>query len=446
MSFWPAIFRPINFAPAILLPVALLVFCPSNFAVAEEASHAEQAVSRESATAPKTKTEVAAKSEKPVEGAFEQPTSEAMVAAREALLNNQLDLARNLRLKQLATEAEPVLVELLAEENPEAMRQSALLELALCAQDRSDLPRAQQIYSQFLNRWPNDARLPEILLRQGQFFRQMGLNSMALTKFYGVMTAALGLKSDKLDYYKRIVTQAQNEIAETHFQMGKFADAAEYFARLLKQNNPLLDRSLAQYRLLRALSELGRHDEAMGQAEDFLTRFPDAAERAEVRFIIAHSLKELGRNNEALQQVLALLQEQKTQAKKNPETWTYWQQRAGNEIANQLYREGDFPKALDVYLSLAQLSSTPAWQIPVHYQVGLTYEKLQQPQMAAQTYSNIISREITVGTNSSPGLKTVFEMARWRINFLNWETHADNSTKEFSAPPPANEVAVVPKS
>ncbi len=382
----------------------------------------------------------------PVEGAFEQPTAAAMTAAKEALLNSQLDLARSLRQHDLATQAEPGLVELLADENPESIRQAALLEIALCAQDRNDLPRAQQIYAQFLGRWPNDARVPEVLLRQGQFFRQMGLNAMALTKFYSVMTAALALKTDKLDYYKRIVTQAQNEIAETHFQMGQFAEAADYFTRLLKQNNPLLDRSLAQYRLLRAYSEMGKHEEALGQAQDFLTHFPDATERAEVRFIVAHSLKELGRNNESLQQVLTLLKEEKKKSAANPEVWAYWQQRAGNQIANQLFREGDYTKALDVYLSLAQLDATPAWQIPVHYQVAMTYEKLSQPQHATKVYSNILSRELTVGTNASPGLKSVFEMARWRINFLNWQTRAENSAREFSAPPKAAVAAAEPKS
>ena len=437
-----------SFRAIILLGVLLLgLVCPVNFQAAEPAE--ESAAHAEPGAQP-AETATAAKSEKPadkpVDGAFEQATQKELAAARETLLNNQLDLARSLRLKRLAPEAEIILVELLADENPDSLKQSVLLELALCAQDRNELPRAQQIYSQFLNRWPHDARMPEILLRQGQFFRQMGLNSMALAKFYSVMTAALALKSDKLDYYKRLVTQAQNEIAETHFQMGKFAEAAEYFARLLKQQNPLLDHSLAQYRLLRALSELGRNDEAMGQAEDFLTRFPEATERAEVRFIIAHSLKELGRNNEALQQVLTLLQEQKKQMTNNPEVWTYWQQRAGNEIANQLYREGDYPKALDVYLSLAQLDRTPAWQIPVHYQIGMTYEKLQQPQLASLTYSNIVSRELTAGTNASPGLKSVFEMARWRVNFLNWESRAESSTKEFSTPPDETAAVTLPKS
>src|SRR5450756_1760262 len=57
-------------------------------------------------------------------------------ADTEKLLKNLLELARNLRHTRLASEAEPVLVELLGDGNPDSIRQPALLELALCAQDQ----------------------------------------------------------------------------------------------------------------------------------------------------------------------------------------------------------------------------------------------------------------------------------------------------------------------
>jgi len=60
----------------------------------------------------------------------------------------------------------------------------------------------------------------------------------------------------------------------------------------------------------------------------------------EVRFLLAAALKQTGRNADALQQVLLLLQSQQENVGKDPESWAYWQRRAGNEIANQLYREG----------------------------------------------------------------------------------------------------------
>ena len=340
-------------------------------------------------------------------------------------LKAQLELARHFRHIRLPKQAEPLLIELLGDNTPDSMKQEALLELAMTVKEGGDLPRAQQIYAQYIGRWANDFLIPEILLRQGQLFREMGLNNLALAKFYAVMTSSLVLKNDKLDYYQRLVLSAQTEIAETHFQLGKYAEAADFYSRLLKQANPALNRAGAQYRLIRSLSALERSDETVAEGQDFLSHYPDAPEQPEVRFRLAQALKKLSRNGEALQQVLALLEEQKERTKEHPELWAYWQQQAGNEIGNQLYREGDYVRALNIYLALAQLNPQPAWQLPVGYQIGLTYERLAQPQKALQSYQAILQRQSEVGTNAPPGTKTLFEMARWRADFVQWQAKAE---------------------
>jgi tetratricopeptide (TPR) repeat protein len=347
----------------------------------------------------------------------------------------KIEEARHLRLMRQTSIAEPILVSLLTDGIPESIQQQALLELAATVQDENDLVRSQQIYAQFVSRWTNDRRIPEIYLHQGQLFRQMGLNSLALAKFYSVMTAALALKNDQLDYYQRLVLDAQMEIAETHYQAGHFADAADFFSRLLKQENPALNRPEIQFRLIRSLQATKNYTETAAQARDFLSRFPNSPNQPEVRFCLAQSLKELGQNNESLQQVLALLKEEKVQAKDHPEVWAYWQQRTGNEIANQLYREGDYPKALDIYLSLEQLDHSCKWQLPVTYQIGMTYERLLQPEMAMRSYSNIISRAPELGTNASPGLQAILDMASWRIHFIQWQNHADDVNESLASDP-----------
>jgi len=334
-------------------------------------------------------------------------------------------MARYLENSRQPEKAEPILVGLLAENVPEAIQKSALIELGEVVRQENDLPRAQTIYAQFLNRWPNDVKVPEILLRQGEMFRQMGLSDLALGKFYSVMTSALALKNDQLAYYKSLVLQTQVEIAETHYLMGRFADAADFYTRLLQNDAAALNRPQIQFRLIRSLAIIGLNDEAVGQAQDFISRFPDADQVPEVRYYLAQALKALGRNNEALQQVLLCLQEQKNKTQDDPEIWAYWQQRVGNEIGNELYRQGDYVKALEVYISLAQLDSSPKWQVPVNYQMGMTYEKLLQPQKATDTYNQILARETEVGTNTTPGLKAVFDMARWRIGFIKWQTNAE---------------------
>ncbi len=139
----------------------------------------------------------------------------------------------------------------------------------------------------------------------------------------------------------------------------------------------------------------------------------------EVRYYLAEALKNLGQKTEALQPVLLCLREQKAKTQNHPEVWAYWQQRVGNDIANQLYHEADYVNALQIYINLSQLDTAPAWQVPVSYQMGMTYEKLLQPQKAVETYNAILARETEVGTNVTPALQTVFDMARWRANFFN---------------------------
>ncbi len=356
---------------------------------------------------------------------LESPGQTANGPSDLGVLRQKLELARNQRLTRQTTLASSNFVAVLASDAPESLKRTALLELALTSQDDGDLPKAQQILAQYLARWPEDAGVPEVLLRQGLVLRQMGLNNLALTKFYAVMTSSLVLKNDQVAYYQGLVLQAQTEIAETFYREGKNQEAVEFFERLLKQNSPALVRPQVQYKLVRSLAALTRNEEVVTQAEDFLSRYPDAVEQPEVRFFLASALKRLGRNGEALEQVLLLLREQQAQARQHPQLWAYWQQRAGNEIANQLYREGDYPRALEVYLNLAQLDASPAWQLPVWYQVGMSYEHLEQPAKAIQTYDRLLRREAELGTNATPGLKAVLDMARWRRGFLGWETNAE---------------------
>jgi tetratricopeptide (TPR) repeat protein len=128
---------------------------------------------------------------------------------------------------------------------------------------------------------------------------------------------------------------------------------------------------------------------------------------------------------------LLLLQDQQTQAGTHPATWAYWQQRTGNEVANQLYKEGDYLRALEVYSNLSGLNTNVDWQLPVWYQIGLTYERLQQPVKALGQYTQIVARQPEVGTNAAPNLRTILDMARWRQQYLGWQTNAETITREF---------------
>jgi tetratricopeptide (TPR) repeat protein len=217
------------------------------------------------------------------------------------------------------------------------------------------------------------------------------------------------------------VLQAQTEIADTYYSLGQFNESADFYARLLKNSSPALNEQQIQYKLIRSLSYLTNYNETITRAQTYLEHYPDTTDVPEVRFDLASADKAVGHNADALKQVLLLLQSQQENAKNNPELWVYWQRRAGNEIANQLYKEGDYMDALQIYQNLAALDTTPAWQAPALYQVGLVYEQLQQWQKATDTYDQILNRrsEMT-GANAPPSLSSLCDMAQWRKDYIAW--------------------------
>lgn len=344
----------------------------------------------------------------------------------------QLDVARQLRLKREFAQAVIGLVTLLESNAADDIKRPALMELSLTAQQSGQSLRAAQVLSQFVTRFPDDPQVPEALLRQGLLHRELGAHTLALAKFYAVLSSALTLKLERFPYYQRLVLQAQIEIADTFYLQGKYSEAAEYLARLLRLETAELDRARIQFKLMRALHAQGRHDEAIGQGHDFLKHHSDSSDVPELRFLLARSHKAQGRTRESLREVMLLMESQLASAQQtNALALAYWQQRAGNDIANQLYQEGDYLSALQVYEGLAQLDRSPHWQLPAWYQIGLIYERLRQPAKAIQSFAQILDREKELDGTASPALKTVLEMARWRKGHIEWQTRAE------AAMPPA---------
>lgn len=348
------------------------------------------------------------------------------------MYQSQLELGRRLRQASDWEQAEACLARLMTMPAPLEFHRCALLELGLLAQDRRQLLKAQQIFSQYVTRFPEDPSTPEVLLRQGMLYREMGAPVLALSKFYAVMSSALNLKLDRLAYYQRMVLQAQGEIADTYYLGGKYEEAADYFKRLLKLDSPELNREEVHYKLVRSESAARRPAETVSQAQLFADLHPTSRYLAEVRFLQAEALKQLGRKNEAINVVLALMKQQRSAAEADQSNWAYWQQRTGNELANKLYLEGDFMNALEIYRRLADLDSNPTWRLPAWYQAGLIYERLKQPQKAGEVYGRIVEEGRKLSPeNTTSNLAMVVEMAGWRQERLTWQTKAEQTSQEI---------------
>jgi len=348
----------------------------------------------------------------------------------------KLSLARDQRRSKDYEMAEVGFLYVINSSAPDDVKQQALSDLAAMCEETRQQVKAQRIYTEWIRMYPQDPSLSEVYLRQGLLYRDMGASTRALAKFYAVMSSAISAPSERADYYKRLVLRAQTEIAETFLLDGKYSEAADKFKLLLKLENPDLNRSLILYKLIRCLYSMGEWGDAVSRAEVYLRNYPDSEDQAEVRFLFASSLKKMGRTSDSLTQVTLLLQTQKKLALTDPDKWRYWQQRTGNEIGNQLYQEGDFVNALIVYTKLAELDSTPSWQLPVLYQMGLIYEQLKQPEKAVETYGRILARQTEIPPDKLTALQTVIDMAKWRQNRLNWQAKAEQVQNDLGAAAP----------
>ncbi|HEY3914434.1 MAG TPA: hypothetical protein VGN61_08115 [Verrucomicrobiae bacterium] len=361
-----------------------------------------------------------------------RPSREPNEAALNQYFQVQLELAVRQRHEKSPQEACKTLVDILQTNSPPEFKRKALFELALATQDVPDYVKAEQVYGQYVSLYPDDPSVPEVLLRQGLLYRQMGVNTMAISKFYGVMSTALKLKLDTIEYYKTLVLQAQTEIADTYYLMGDYADSADFYARILKVDNASLNKELVQSKLIRSLSYLSNNVELIVRSQKYLGDFTNSPNVAEIRFLLASAYKNVGRNQEALKQVLVLLESQQTNTLSSPGVWAYWQRRAGNQIANELYKEGDYLDALQIYQCMAKLDDGIDWKLPVWYQIGLVYEQLQQWDKATNYYTHITAKqkEVTAAGNP-PSLSELCEMAQWRMDYIAWAEKARLANHEF---------------
>jgi tetratricopeptide (TPR) repeat protein len=256
----------------------------------------------------------------------------------------------------------------------------------------------------------------------------MGVPVLSQSKFYAVISTCLNLKLEDMEYYQRLVLRAQAEIAETYYLQGEYEDAVDYLKRLLKLENVDLERAGVFFKLTQCYAKLSRWDECLAAANLFLEKFPKHIDAPETRFLKVEALKKLGRPKDSIAELEILLKTQHADAGRDPQQWLYWQQKAGNTVANEFYKEGDLLSALQIYQTLGDINTVPEWQLPVWYQIGLIFENLKYPQKALEMYGKIAERQQEV-KDSNPGISAVIELAAWRKQNIEWEAAAKHATR-----------------
>jgi TolA-binding protein len=338
---------------------------------------------------------------------------------------------------------------------------SALIGLARVFRRQGALTKAAAIYERYLADYPSDDHVPDALLELGRTHRALGAHQMALARFYSVINSTLKLSTEGFTHYQMLAKTAQFEIAETHFQQGNFTEANKFFSRLRLLDLAPADRARAHFKSAYALYLGADHEGTVRTLHSYLEQWPEDENVPEARYLLSLSLRALGRKQEALDATLQLLRTQ--QAAGDAKRWTYWKRRTGNQLANDFFQGGETANALAIYQGLALLSTEPAWQLPVTYQIGLCYERMRLSDRASAAYQSIVD-----GTNcpaveskasdkpgraaveptraASPELIDLARMAAWRLSQLNWHDQTERQlagifstgAAPVAQPPPAS--------
>lgn len=306
----------------------------------------------------------------------------------------------------------------------DAEKKGALMEIAKTYELHESYAKAIAMYERIDSLCTGDADQSERLLDLGRLYRKVGANELAISRFYNVLNSSLTANTRQVGASRLLTQRAQGEIADTYFAMGNYPQARRFYELVSRLDLEPAEKARVQFRLAHTLFLLGEVALSGAASQQFLDNYPDDPEAPESRYILALSLRGLNQPKEAYEQILALLKEQPERKKKAPEKWLFWQKKAGNEFANDLYQKGEFLTALNIYQSLATLSDSPDWQWPVVYQMGLCFEKLRIERRAAEAYKFIIdeSKKPERKLADLPdSLRTLVDLAQWRGEQLVWK-------------------------
>jgi len=316
---------------------------------------------------------------------------------------------------------------------------AALAGLARAYRLGGDQIKAAATYELFIKDHPDDPQAPAVYLELGRTLRDLGSPKLAIASFYNVLQSALRFPDSGSDEYRRLALTAQFEIAETHLATGEYAEAVRFFNRLNVLDLSDADRARARFKSAQAMALSGNRPAAILALQAFIKQDPDDPNSPEARFLLATILGELNRREESLQVTLDLLHHEHDRSTGDAAGWRTWQQRTGNQLANQFYTQGDFASALVLYRALAGLDATAAWRLPVLYQIGLCDERLLQNKDALDIYQQIITL-----AGKQPGEFADFaRMAAWRSQQLTWWTQTQSELNSLITPPPPGLAAAI---
>lgn len=281
--------------------------------------------------------------------------------------------------------------------------------------------KAVVVYEKYLSIEPASPRVPLIHMRLADIYRQLGAERRSLDNLYEVLSASIRSGGDPKS--EILTRQAMLKIGNTHFEAGQYQEAADVYSRLQLLSLSPEDQEVVLFRATELLFRRNQYEPAIETGRQFLEQFPRSKSIPACRQLIVQSLDATGRRDEAIQETLTLLLS--TRNETDPALATYWKMKTGNDLANVLYSNGEFLRALHMYQTMANLDSSPGWKLSAIYQIGLCFERLREPRRAIDAYRYVADASIPAAgpgsaTDSSTSLQYLKDSAGWRAGHIEW--------------------------
>ena len=302
-------------------------------------------------------------------------------------------------------------------------KENVLFEMANLFKEDGILPKAAVVLERLTEEFGESRRLPSVYMELGHLYRAMGGLEIAISNYYMVLNSSLNISIDQVEQARDLSLNAKLEIAETHSELLEYEESYRHYELLSKLDLKPIERMRVDYRMCHLLYQLGRYQHAVLRLKQFLDQYRMSAHSPEIRYLLAKSYEKLNRKPEALKEVVQILQRQSSPDTALDGEADYWRQRTGNELANEFYEKRDYRSALTIYQSLARYNPAPEWRWPAIHQIGLCFERLGLPGKAILAYQEILDPEgFEISKESlSTSLQSLRQMAKWRLEHLNWE-------------------------
>ncbi|HNX05312.1 MAG TPA: hypothetical protein PKI32_07400 [Opitutales bacterium] len=323
--------------------------------------------------------------------------------------------------------------EILGMDIPPAQRMKTLLDLADLYHKYNVKPKEAAVYEKYIETYPQDGMVPEICMRLGFIYREIGAYKSALSKFYAVLNSSMAVNRSGMDVYRQLSLRAQMEIADTNFVMGDYDQAAKFYLRLKRLDMEQGDRVKIDFKYAYTQYLIKDFTATISSFQAFIQMYPNDTLVAEAHFVLANAYKQINQPQAALTEVLSLLKYQEGKGQDSG-AWLYWKKRTGNQIGNEFYEQGDYESALYIYQAMAKLSDDPAWLWPSLFQMGLCLERLHLTTKASEAYDIIIrgaEDAQTKGIALSQTLQDIADQVKWRRSHLVWADETNRSIDEI---------------